>query len=134
MRPFEMSATASGSRLRGRANVEGVEMESLGVGYAICAVDVRGVFAAAAFRRVGEGFSIEELELEAPLAASPVMRGVTRVDPGQPLPAPTPIALIADASGQIVGVSAQPTALRLDTPTLSLRRSSATQEVEIVAG
>lgn len=112
---------------------EGVDA-GLGVGYAVCAVDVRGVFAAAAFRRVGDGFSIEELELEAPLAASPVMRGVTRAAPGARLLAPAPIAFSRDASGQVVEVVAQPTAPRLDTPTLVLRRSSATQEVEVAAG
>jgi gamma-glutamyltranspeptidase/glutathione hydrolase len=114
--------------------VDGLDVSGLGVGYAVCAVDVRGVFAAAAFRRVGDGFSIEELELEAPLAASPVMRGVTRAAPGARLAAPAPIAFLRDASGQIIEVVAQPTALRLDTPSLVLRRSSATQEVEVALG
>jgi hypothetical protein len=113
--------------------------EVCGVGCAILAVDPRGVFAALAYRRVTDGFVIDELELEAPLAAVPVMRGVTRTAPGARLACPAPIALVCDDSGRPVEVVATPGAVELAdadlaAPSLRLRRSSSTQEVEIVAG
>ncbi len=70
----------------------------LGVGSAVCAVDVRGVLAALCYRRVDTGLAIDELELEAPLCAVPVRRGVGRVTPGKPLGAPSPVALRRRAS------------------------------------
>jgi hypothetical protein len=113
------------------------DAQELGIGCAVCAVDVRGVFAVLSYRRVVDGLPIDELDLEAPLVAVPVRRGVTRVAPGMPLPAPTPIAIARDASGAPSEVIAAPTALRLDEAALSgkllrLRRSQGTQEVQVV--
>jgi len=121
------------------ADAEGMDSSALGVGCAVCAVDVRRVFAAISYRRVSAGFALEELELEAPLAAVPVMRGVTRVAPGARLEAPAPIALVADASGTCSEVIAAPAALRLgagelESPVLCLRGHLATGEVDVVAG
>jgi hypothetical protein len=116
---------------------EGDDAQELGIGCAVCAVDVRGVFAALSYRRVVDGLVIDELDLEAPLLAIPVRRGVKRVAPSAPLSAPAPIAIVRDASGAPSEVIAAPTAPRLDESSLSgrllrLRRSLSTQEVQIV--
>jgi gamma-glutamyltranspeptidase/glutathione hydrolase len=111
--------------------------ESLGIGCAICAVDVRGVFATLTYRRTADGLPLEDLDLEAPLLAVPVQRGVTRVSPGAALPSPTPIALVRDASGALVEVCAAPAALRFDPeaasgPVLRIRRNPVSADVEII--
>ena len=116
------------------AEAEDVDPAELGIGCAVCAVDVRGVFAALSYRRLTDGFLIEDLELEAPLAAIPVQRGVTRIAPGARLPSPAPIAIRRDDDGALVEVIAAPskTALgkpELAAPTLSLRRDKKTLEV-----
>jgi hypothetical protein len=113
------------------------DAQDLGIGCAVCAVDVRGVFAVLSYRRVVDGLVIDELDLEAPLIAVPVRRGVKRVAPAAPLPAPAPIGIVRDASGAPSEVIAAPTAPQLDETALSgrllrLRRSPATQEVQIV--
>jgi gamma-glutamyltranspeptidase/glutathione hydrolase len=121
------------------ADPAGAETAHLGAGGAVCAIDVRGVFAAVAFRRFIDGFPIEELELDAPLLGVPVLRGVARVAPGTRLPAPAPVAIRTDTGGVPIEVIASPAAARLtgadlEKPALCLRRSAKTQEVEIVAG
>jgi len=108
----------------------------LGIGCCVAAVDVRGVFAGLSYRRLTDGFPIEDMELEAPLGAIPVKRGVRRVSPGAPLPAPAPIALRRDAGGNVVQVLAAPTAERLDDsvvakPAFSLQRDPHTRHVEV---
>jgi gamma-glutamyltranspeptidase/glutathione hydrolase len=110
--------------------------EGLGIGCAVCAVDVRGVFAALSYRRAADGLPLEELDLEAPLVAVPVKRGVARVSPGATLPSPAPIALRKDESGALVEVLAAPAAPRLDpgatsTPILRIRRDPSTGDVEL---
>jgi gamma-glutamyltranspeptidase/glutathione hydrolase len=96
--------------------------EDQGTGHAICAVDARGLFVALSYRRVMNGLPIEELELEAPLCASPVLRGKTRVAPGEPLPAPAPIAIRVDSSGAPVEVLAAPAAAEPTPETLASPR------------
>lgn len=110
--------------------------QGLGIGFAICAVDVRGVFAALCYRRTADGLSLEELDLEAPLLAVPVQRGVARMTPGMALPSPAPIALRRDDAGGLVEVMAAPAAMRLEpaapsTPLLRIRRNAATLDVEV---
>ncbi len=116
------------------------EMESvspnLGIGFAVCAIDVRGTFAALCYRRVTDGLALDDIELEVPFLAVPVERGVTRVAPGAPLPAPAPIAIRCNASGVPVEVVAAPMAARLDTalsarPLLSLSRDPETTAVSV---
>ncbi len=89
---------------------EGVveDAEALGIGFAVCAIDVRGVFAALCYRRISDGLPIDDLDLEAPMAAVPVQRGVTRVAPGARIPAPAPIAIRRDKSGTPLEVIAGP--------------------------
>jgi gamma-glutamyltranspeptidase/glutathione hydrolase len=110
-----------------------VDPAELGIGCAVMAIDVRGTFAALSYRRLSDGFSLEDLELEAPLSAIPVLRGVTRVAPGARLPAPAPIA-IRRVDGEATAVIAAPFATRLGkaevaTPALSLERDPKTLEI-----
>lgn len=85
----------------------------LGIGCAVLAVDVHGVLAAVAYRRVTDGLVIEELELEAPLVAIPVERGVPRVAPGARLPAPAPLALVKSGDGAYQEIVSSPADVRL---------------------
>lgn len=91
----------------------------LGRGLSVCAADVRGLFAALSYRRVLSGISIDELELEAPAIASPVLRGQTRVPPGHAIPAPAPIAIALSESGAPTEVVAVSDAVRLDVDALA---------------
>lgn len=113
------------------------QLEGLGIGCAVCAADVRGTFAVVLYRRVVDGLPIEELELEVPLVAVPVLRGITRVTPGAPLPAPAAAAIRRDVNGTPFEVVAAPGATKLDASLLEaaplvLRRNSRTEELEIV--
>jgi gamma-glutamyltranspeptidase/glutathione hydrolase len=103
-----------------------------GIGCAVLAADVRGVFAALCYRRITNGVTIEELDLELPLVAVPVQRGVARVSPGARLPAPVPIAILRDATGEVVEAVAAPavaalTATALPKASLRIRRDPAAQ-------
>jgi gamma-glutamyltranspeptidase/glutathione hydrolase len=91
----------------------------LGIGCAVLAVDVHGVLAAAAYRRVTDGLVIEELELEAPLVAVPVERGVPRVAPGARLPAPAPLAFVKSNDATYQEIVSSPADVRLDSGALS---------------
>lgn len=89
-------------------------IEELGGGFAICAADVKGLFAGLCYRRVLDGVAFEELELEAPSVATPVLRGVTRVAPGQPIPSPAPLVIALDESGSPREIAASPSLVQLD--------------------
>lgn len=113
---------------------EGLDPAALGIGCAVCAVDVRGVFAALNYYRVSDGMALEELDVEAPLAAVPVRRGVARVAPGARIPAPAPIG-IRQQKDVALEVLAAPSAARLSAsarPLLSVRRDAKTHGVEVV--
>jgi hypothetical protein len=115
-----------------------VDVSELGIGCAVLAIDVRGTFAALCYRRLTDGFLLEDLELEAPLGAVPVLRGVTRIAPGARLPAPAPIA-IRGANGELDQVLAAPAAkligkAEVTSPPLSLRRNPTTSEIEVTRG
>jgi hypothetical protein len=104
----------------------------LGIGAVVCAVDVRGVFAAAAYFRPSDGLELDDLALLAPLVAVPTQRGVPRQAPGSALPAPAPIAVRCNAEGVPVEVCAEPgaSALNFDgAARLSLSRDPVTREV-----
>jgi gamma-glutamyltranspeptidase/glutathione hydrolase len=124
--PDDISVDATIERSSGEALLEapwtGAPADDSSRGHAVCAVDVRGVFAALCYREVTEGLVIEELELTAALAAVPVRRGEPRVRPGERLPAPAPAAIRCDASlaPLEVRVKSEPKARR----TLSIVRSS----------
>src|SRR5262245_33880869 len=88
--PAAERATRAGSVIEAPWVGEAKNAESLGIGCAVAAVDVRGVFAVVLYRRVVDGLLLEENELEVPLVAVPVLRGVTRIAPGASLPSPAP--------------------------------------------
>jgi len=66
---------------------------------AVAAVDRFGAFAVACWDEGTSGLSIPELGLRAPFFATPVLRGETRVRPGDARPAAAPIALVGTDSG-----------------------------------
>ncbi|HEY2406814.1 MAG TPA: hypothetical protein VGI10_12465 [Polyangiaceae bacterium] len=116
------------------AEVSAAPAQELGIGAAICAVDVRGVFAAVAYFRATEGLDIEDLALIAPFVAVPTRRGVQRQAPGTSLPAPAAIAVRATAEGQALQVYADPASGALDLTRkarISLLRDPVTREVEL---
>jgi hypothetical protein len=59
----------------------------------VTACDHRGLLAIACYERHEDGVAIDALSLVAPLVASPVLRGETRVRPGAPVEAPAPMAM-----------------------------------------
>ncbi len=59
----------------------------------VAAADPKGQVCVACYESHEEGLSIPELGLLAPAAAEPVLRGLTRVKPGEPRPAAAPIAI-----------------------------------------
>jgi len=104
----------------------------LGIGAVVCAVDVRGVFAAVAYFRPSDGLELDDLALLAPFVAVPTQRGVPRQAPGSPLPAPAPIAVRCNSEGVLVEVCAEPgaRALNFGVPArLSITRDPVTRDV-----
>lgn len=63
--------------------------------HVVAAADGNGLVAIACYEAPVDGVSVAPLGLVAPAAAAPVMRGETRVRPGEPRPAAAPIALRA---------------------------------------
>jgi hypothetical protein len=106
------------------------------IGCAVCTADAHGVFCALSYQRSTGGLGVDELELEVPLVAVPVRRGVTRILPGARLPAPAPIALRRDAGGMLCEVLAVPGAVRLDEslllePSLRLTLTNEGKRMEV---
>lgn len=75
---------------------------------AIVAVDGRGLVAALAYSspRAQDAIALPGLECSAAPDADPVRRGVTRLSPGTPLLAASPIGVLAFASGLVAAVGA----------------------------
>lgn len=69
--------------------------------HAIVAADGRGTIAVGAYVTAAQGVAISELDLVAPLFATPVVRGETRVTPGTPCALDLPLALVAPAGGAV---------------------------------
>jgi gamma-glutamyltranspeptidase/glutathione hydrolase len=61
--------------------------------HVVVAADHRGLLCAACYESAEEGVAIPALGLLAPALAAPVMRGQTRVRPGEPRPSAAPIAI-----------------------------------------
>ncbi len=104
-------------------------------GVAIAAVDLTGSFVAAVFDSQAEGASVEELELSAPLVATPTLRGVPRVAPGTPLLAPAPVWIDYDVAGAPLELWIAPTAARPgdgQQRALGIRRNNTARTVEAV--
>lgn len=62
----------------------------------VAAMDARGMVAVACYEAPLVGVAVDALGLSAPESAAPVMRGKTRVAPGEPRPVAAPIALRAN--------------------------------------
>ncbi len=73
---------------------------------AVAAVDRFGAFAIACWDEGASGLSIPELGLRAPFFATPVLRGETRVRPGDARAAAAPIALVGTDAGPEFGFAA----------------------------
>jgi hypothetical protein len=92
----------------------------------VIAFDSRGVAAAVAYERCRDGIVIDAMELEAPRAAVPVLRGITRVGPGERLSAAANVAIHFEG-GRALEVVAFPNVRRSATDPiahaqLSIRR------------
>jgi hypothetical protein len=66
---------------------------------AVACVDRFGAFAVACWDEGVDGLTIAELGLRAPFFAEPVLRGATRVRPGDARPAAAPVALVGTDAG-----------------------------------
>jgi len=106
-------------------------------GATVSAIDVNGMFVAAAFECQPEAVYVEELELSAPLLAAPTMRGVPRVTPGSPLPAAAPLWITYDSFGSPYELWAAPGAATVAEPgsrRLGIRRHGDKRTVEALEG
>lgn len=106
-------------------------------GAGICAADIHGVIAALTYRISDVGTLVPDLELIAPHAAVPVMRGVPRVAPGSRITAPAPMALRLDERARPTELLLEPESSRLTldsvaSPRLVLRRDPSTLYVSAV--
>ncbi len=83
---------------RNAARTPGGEAKSAAHVHVVAASDHRGLVAVACYERRDDGVAIAALSLVAPFMASPVLRGQTRVKPGEPAPSAAPIALVRSAA------------------------------------
>jgi gamma-glutamyltranspeptidase/glutathione hydrolase len=106
-------------------------------GTTVSAVDVNGLFVAAAFECQPEAIYVEELELSAPMLATPTLRGVPRATPTAPIAAPAPLWINYDPLGSACELWAAPAATLVDEPgtrRLGIRRDGAKRTVEAIEG
>ncbi len=106
-------------------------------GATVSAVDVNGMFVAAAFECQPEALFVEELELSAPLLAAPTLRGVPRVTPGHTIAAPAPLWITYDDFGSAHELWTAPGALGIAEPgqrRLGIRRNGTLRTVEGLEG
>jgi gamma-glutamyltranspeptidase/glutathione hydrolase len=94
------------AHVEGRAPVPPSSPVDAGWARAVVAVDRHGSFAAACWDESPEGLTIGELGLRAPFFAEPVMRGATRIRPGEPRPAAAPVAFVGTSAGPEVAFAA----------------------------
>lgn len=130
---LDVPAVRSASRLS--APWAGDATAPFGRGTVVSAVDVNGVFVAAAFDAQPEAAYVEELELSAPLLATPTLRGVPRALPTTPIAAPAPLWIDYDANGSAFELWAAPAATRVDEAgarRLGIRRDGAKRTVEAI--
>jgi gamma-glutamyltranspeptidase/glutathione hydrolase len=82
--------------------------------HVVAAIDAQGLAALACYEAPTGGVTVPALGVVAPRGAEPVMRGTTRVAPGQPRPAASPLALRTRRTGVelALGVAAHPDAER----------------------
>lgn len=73
---------------------------------AVLAVDRNGTFALACWDEAPDGMMIDDLDLRAPFAAEPVLRGKTRTKPGDVRAACAPIALVGSPAAPELALAA----------------------------
>ena len=83
---------------------------------AIVAVDAQGVFAGLAYQTLERGVRLDELELLAPLTATPVLRGVPRVLPGARIGSGFAFGLALDQRTRPIELLFQASRSQLDDP------------------
>jgi gamma-glutamyltranspeptidase/glutathione hydrolase len=104
-------------------------------GTTVSAVDVNGLFVAAAFECQPEAIYVEELELSAPMLATPTRRGVPRATPTAPIAAPAPLWIDYDALGSAYELWTAPSSQLIDEPgarRLGIRRDGVKRTVDVV--
>ncbi|AKV02421.1 hypothetical protein AKJ09_09084 [Labilithrix luteola] len=94
------------AHVEGEAPVPPAGGLDVGHARAIAALDRNGTFAIAVFDEGIFGTMIDELGLRAPFCAEPVRRGITRLRPGDVLPAAAAIALVGGVAGPDVAFAA----------------------------
>jgi|GEM_PF-1031940 len=106
------------------------EDSPLGEGHSIVAVDARGLFAAVTYSSLPVGLVLEPFEVTVPSLSVPVMRGVSRVTPGEALPMSMgSIQMTSASASQLTQVSAVP---RPKAAPMAIIRDPNTQEVAAV--
>jgi gamma-glutamyltranspeptidase/glutathione hydrolase len=80
----------------------------------VVACDGRGVIAALAYTPAREGIPLPGFEVTLGRDAVPVRRGVTRLAPGTPLPAPAPLAIAAAPGGGFAAAVGLPGLVRIE--------------------
>jgi hypothetical protein len=103
----------------------------------IAAVDAHGRFAALVCRAALRGVEVDELQLIAPKAAVPVLRGVPKTQPGSALPGHGELLARLDANGAPFEIEANltsvPGAKRHALRQVSSGRPSGKRRVEILS-
>lgn len=69
--------------------------EALGEGHALIAADAQGQLVALSFRSLPSTLTLLRYQVHVPALAEPVMRNVSRLAPGAPLPSPADLAILA---------------------------------------
>lgn len=136
-RPEQLDAQATRSEARLIAPWAAEATAPFLRGTTVSAIDVNGLFVAAAFECQPEALYVDELELSAPLLAVPTLRGVARTAPGTPLPAPAPIWIDYDDAGGALELWAAPGARDVaesGVRRLGIRRSASKRTVEGLEG
>lgn len=136
-RPENLDVGAPRAEQRLTAPWAGEATEPFVRGTTVSAIDINGLFVAAAFECQPEGLYVDELELSAPLLATPTLRGVPRLAPGTPLPAPAPIWITYDEAGSAQELWAAPGATSVAQPDvrrLGIRRHAIKRTVEGLEG
>lgn len=76
-----------------------------GAGHAIVAGDSMGLFVALSYGELTSGLELIPFETTVPMTAKPVLRGVTRVSPGTPIPRSDSLRLPRSPNGVVCGAS-----------------------------
>lgn len=70
----------------------------------LCVIDARGSAVGLAYYGLDQGLEIDAWQVRAPLFAAPVMRGVTRLPPGNPVASAFSLEIELDAEGRVLRV------------------------------